>query len=168
MENSNTQLPAEVRIPICPECGGLNGGHGNRRCSLMTLEYAQQEIINVEQKWIKINAGQCAINNSVVDRLKKLITFTQGKVAVLKAENNKLRKGATEYATKLHHAQQEIESLTNQLKGHAGVSNENMKLLQRENDKARTLLEKFISRHEAGLPPDRFIYNEIKTFLDGK
>jgi len=33
---------------------------------------------------------------------------------------------------------------------------------------ARALLEKFISRHEGGLLPDRFIYNEIKTFLDGK
>jgi hypothetical protein len=33
---------------------------------------------------------------------------------------------------------------------------------------ARALLEKFISRHEAGLLPDRFIYDEIKTFLDGK
>lgn len=32
---------------------------------------------------------------------------------------------------------------------------------------ARNLLEKFISRHEAGLLPDRFIYNEIKQFLDG-
>jgi hypothetical protein len=76
--------------------------------------------------------------------------------------------GATEYAIKLHHAHQEIESLTNQLKGHAGVSNENIKLLKQENEKARSLLEKFISRHEGGLLPDRFIYNEIKTFLDGK
>lgn len=33
---------------------------------------------------------------------------------------------------------------------------------------ARALLEKFISRHEAGLLPDMFIYNDIKTFLDGK
>jgi phytoene/squalene synthetase len=33
---------------------------------------------------------------------------------------------------------------------------------------ARSLLSKFISRHEAGLLPDRFIYDEIKTFLDGK
>lgn len=40
---------------------------------------------------------------------------------------------ATEYATKLHQAHQEIESLTNQLKGHAGVSNENLKLLKLEN-----------------------------------
>jgi hypothetical protein len=73
----------------------------------------------------------------------------------------------TEYATKLHHAQQEIESLTNQLKNHGKVSDENMKLLRQENEKARTLLQKFISRHEGGLLPDRFIYNEIKTFLDG-
>jgi hypothetical protein len=33
---------------------------------------------------------------------------------------------------------------------------------------ARTLIEKFISRHEGGLLPDMFIYNEIKNFLDGK
>jgi hypothetical protein len=32
---------------------------------------------------------------------------------------------------------------------------------------ARTLLEKFISRHEGGLLPDTFIYKEIKSFLDG-
>lgn len=32
---------------------------------------------------------------------------------------------------------------------------------------AEKLLAKFISRHEAGLLPDTFIYNEIKTFLDG-
>lgn len=78
------------------------------------------------------------------------------------------QKGKSLYATKLHQAEQEIESLTNQLKGHAGVSNENIKLLKQENEKARSLLEKFISRHEGGLLPDRFIYNEIKTFLDGK
>jgi hypothetical protein len=35
------------------------------------------------------------------------------------------------------------------------------------NTKMRNLLEKFISRHEAGLLPDMFIYKEIKTFLDG-
>jgi hypothetical protein len=32
---------------------------------------------------------------------------------------------------------------------------------------ARTLLEKVIHRHEGGLLPDRFIYDEIKNFLDG-
>jgi hypothetical protein len=39
---------------------------------------------------------------------------------------------SAEYATKLHEAQQEIESLTNQLKKHADVSNENMKLLDKK------------------------------------
>lgn len=90
--------------------------------------------------------------------------------------------GATEYATKLQQAQQEIESLTNQLKNHGKVADENMKLLRQENEDkdlliemynvkhntARALLSKFISRHEAGLLPDRFLYDEIKKFLDGK
>lgn len=35
-------------------------------------------------------------------------------------------------------------------------------------DAACTLLEKVIYRHEGGLLPDRLLYNEIKTFLDGK
>lgn len=73
--------------------------------------------------------------------------------------------GAAEYATKLHieqqaheetrksfkkqlndrlhQAQQEIESLTNQLKGHASVSNENMKLLRQENETLQAKLEKY-------------------------
>jgi hypothetical protein len=87
----------EKRYPIveenkCPECGGINGGHSNRRCSLMTLEYAQQEIIDTEQKWIKINATQAKISQGVAMRLRNMIVLFQGKVAVLKAENNKLRK----------------------------------------------------------------------------
>jgi hypothetical protein len=76
----------------CPECGGLNGGHSNRRCPLMTLEYAQQEIINVEQKWLKVIATMNRNKDVVFNRLKTLITFFQGKVSMLKAENNKLRK----------------------------------------------------------------------------
>jgi hypothetical protein len=138
-----------------------------------------------------------------------------------------------EYANKLLQAQQEIESLTNQLKKQNEVQVENMKVMRAESEKAYdelkrwkeeakellqpiwdfadkklgvplgeskvnavmkyiqqtdkvlalykqadktnsnlienavTLLEKFISRHEAGLLPDMFIYNEIKTFLDG-
>ena len=33
---------------------------------------------------------------------------------------------------------------------------------------ARALLEKVIYRHEGGLLPDRLLYTEINTFLDGK
>jgi hypothetical protein len=75
----------------CPECGGLNGGHGNRFCSRMTLAYAQQEIINTEQKWIAVNAMSGCNYQRMRDRLKKLITFWIGKAAILKEENNKLR-----------------------------------------------------------------------------
>lgn len=75
----------------CPECGGLNGGHGNRFCSRMTLAYAQQEIINTEQKWIAVNAMSGGNYQRMRDRLKKLITFWCGKAAMLKEENNKLR-----------------------------------------------------------------------------
>jgi hypothetical protein len=53
------------------------------------------------------------------------------------------------------------------LKNQNPAYNDNKMLLRQKNDKARSLLEKFISRHEAGLLPDRFIYDEIKTFLDG-
>jgi hypothetical protein len=63
---------------------------------------------------------------------------------------------ATEYATKLHDRDQKIALLTKARKSETEFI-----------DKAIALLEKFISRHEAGLLPDRFIYNEIKTFLDG-
>jgi hypothetical protein len=65
--------------------------------------------------------------------------------------------GAAEYATKLHDRDQKIELLTKARKSEAEFI-----------DKAIALLSKFISRHEAGLLPDRFIYDEIKTFLDGK
>ena len=91
--DGNTLLPTALsEVPPCPECGGLRGGHGNRRCPLMTLEYAQQEIINVEQRWIRLN-GKIGSNwQKDKNKLKKQISFYQGKVAVLKHENNTLRK----------------------------------------------------------------------------
>jgi len=94
---------------------------------------------------------------------------------------------ATEYATKLLQAEQEIAQLK-QWKAEAtellnpildyGQSKEaNIPLGKsitttvldrcKQFETARTLLSKFISRHEAGLLPDRFIYQEIKNFLDG-
>jgi hypothetical protein len=107
--------------------------------------------------------------------------------------------GAKEYATIAYQAQQEIESLTNQLKKQNDVQDENIKQLRKENEKvqqrineyaeeiesagtlikeieelkrwkeeAKKLLEKVIYRHEGGLLPDRLLYLEIKTFLDGK
>jgi hypothetical protein len=62
----------------------------------------------------------------------------------------------TEYAVKLHQLQQEYGKVSTMLLD-----------LDAKHEQARALLSKFISRHEAGLLPDRFIYNDIKTFLDG-
>lgn len=94
----------------------------------------------------------------------------------------------TEYATKLHQVEQENAQLK-QWKSEAsellnpildyGQSKEadiplgasiSDTVIERckKFDQASKLLEKFISRHEAGLLPDRFIYQEIKQFLDGK
>lgn len=92
MSDKNLSNSNFSEVPPCPECGGLRGRHANRRCSLMTLEYAQQEIINVEQKWIKHNADIGSNWQKDRNKLKKIIAFYQGKVAVLKHENNQLRK----------------------------------------------------------------------------
>lgn len=64
--------------------------------------------------------------------------------------------GATEYATRLLQAEQESKDKDLFIEMHKVKYNA-----------SRALLEKFISRHEAGLLPDRFIYEEIKNFLDG-
>lgn len=79
--------------------------------------------------------------------------------------------GATEYATKLHTAQQEIRALKGSIETHKRSYDARSKDYDELDEKfeiAEELLKKFISRHEAGLLPDRGIYNEIKSFLDGK
>lgn len=76
---------------------------------------------------------------------------------------NGLKDCATEWATKLHEADKKIRSLSSVIATHNRTYNR----VSTELFEARALLEKFISRHDAGLLPDRFIYDEIKTFLDG-
>ena len=78
--------------------------------------------------------------------------------------------GATEYAIKLNQAQQTIKvleydnkQLKGELEGYKAACDE-----LKQHEQARALLEKVIHRHEGGLLPDRFIYNEIKQYLDGK
>lgn len=80
------------QLPPCPECGGLRGGHSQRKCSLMTLEYAQQQIINVEQRWIKLTTQTHSNWQKDRVRLKKQIDFLQSKLVAIKHENNQLRK----------------------------------------------------------------------------
>lgn len=86
--------------------------------------------------------------------------------------------GATEYATKLHQEQQDKDRLKEELDT-AILANENLisrmegwqkqlHEVQKDRDAARTLLSKVILRHEMDELPDRLLYNEIKSFLDGK
>lgn len=77
---------------ICPECKGLRGEHSNMLCSLMTLDYAQNKIIEVNQEWIKRTVGMGADWQKDFCRLKKKIDYWQSKFHVVKNENNKLRK----------------------------------------------------------------------------
>jgi hypothetical protein len=69
----------------------------------------------------------------------------------------------TEYATKLHEAQMANANFKTEF----DLYKDEMAEQRAVNVGAIKLLKKFIERHEAGLLPDRFIYNEIKTFLDG-
>lgn len=70
---------------------------------------------------------------------------------------------ATEYASKLHQANKDKLNLQMSIKG----IEDQLTVERVKGATTRALLEKFISRHEAGLLPDRFLYNEIKQFLDG-
>jgi hypothetical protein len=73
------------------------------------------------------------------------------------------REGATEYAIKQHQVEQEKE----QMKNNFDLYKDEMAERRIVNINAIKLLKKVIERHEAGLLPDSFIYNEIKGFLDG-
>jgi hypothetical protein len=76
--------------------------------------------------------------------------------------------GATAYATKAFQAQQEIESLTNQLKKQNEVQVENMKVMRAESEKASALLHEVLVMNEMwGDLPGEYI-NKIKQYLDGK
>lgn len=147
----------------------------------MTLDEAQNTIIEVEQRWIKVNSRMAAGNQKSFSRLKTAIAFYQGKYTLLKVENNKLRQNATQ----LHQANETIKVLeydNNKLKGEVeGLRSavEELKKVAIESDKqrkeaneqlreAKKLLNEVFRKHEAGLLPDRFIYEKIKTFLYGE
>lgn len=108
------------------------------------------------------------------DRLKELAE-SEKDIAYAQGFAEGWHEGATAYAAKLQEVQRENDSLTNQLKTHSNVSNENIKLLRQENEKlrvdrneAKKLLAEVFRKHECGLLPDRFIYEKIKTFLYGE
>jgi hypothetical protein len=97
-------------------------------------------------------------NTQLPDEVSQAIEMKGQELLAFEPDNRlAYRKGATEYATKLHKVEKALEL-------YKQADKTNSDLIER----AVTLLEKVKSRHEAGLLPDRFIYNEIKSFLDGK
>src|ERR1044071_6020936 len=144
--------------PDCPVCKGTGVIKGE--VSSSTQLPAE---VDIEELW---DQHSILIGEDIDD-----LSYWSGRDAMKKED---FIKAIAPISYKLHFAQQEIESLTGQLKQHAQVSHGNMKLLKEENVKERTklhaaraLLEKVIYRHEGGLLPDRLLYKEIKTFLDG-
>ena len=71
--------------------------------------------------------------------------------------------GATEYANKLHEAQQEIKDLQGQI----ATCKRTIDIQIEQKHEANDLLEEVFQKHESGLLPDRFIYDKIKKFLYG-
>jgi hypothetical protein len=71
---------------------------------------------------------------------------------------------ATEYATQLYACDKANSALEENNRFLATIKEE----LNEKLNKATRLLEKVVFPHEGGLLPDRLLYNEIKTFLDGK
>lgn len=65
--------------------------------------------------------------------------------------------GATAYATKLHETVKALQESDKQRK----ESNDELR-------EAKKLLNEVCRKHEAGLLPDRFIYEKIKSFLYGE
>lgn len=100
--------------------------------------------------------------------------------------------GATEYAIKLHEAQQENErlkadiekviSFNESLSAQFDKCHKQLMQIQKERDELKRakssleanevimilLLKEVFTKHESGLLPDRFIYEKIKTFLYGE
>lgn len=94
--------------------------------------------------------------------------------------------GATAYATRLHKLQVEFnnirkanqrweESFNMAQRGYDAAYNDLQKLntehqeLRERSDRIKTILQEFVSKHEAGLLPDRFVYEKAINILnDGK
>lgn len=162
----------EKRYAPCPECGGLNGGHSSYKCPKMTLEEAQNKIIEVEQRWIKVNSRMAAGNQKSFSRLKTAIIFYQGKYTLLKVENNKLRQNAS----KLHQANEVIKVLeydNNKLKGQVeGLKNAGdeasgyIEFLDVQNNRLRKMLSDICEKAGAGTEIEKMIvefFKEINT-----
>jgi hypothetical protein len=107
--DNNTQLPAELKEKI--ENEALEYGKHIPDC-LPHIAY-RRGATEYATKWFHTFEENGRLATRIADYVEK----------------------EKEYATKLYEAQQEIESLTNQLKNHGKVSDENMELLRQENER---------------------------------
>lgn len=71
----------------CPECAACNGKHV-LACSQQTFEEMRAKVVHYHAAWLEQmkRNGLCGI------RLRKEVTLWQGKHALLRHENNNLRK----------------------------------------------------------------------------
>ena len=154
---NNTQLPAEVENEIYKL--------SLEKTFMLDTNNDYQVGFKVgSEEGIRYGATEYAIKlHQAEEESKRLIRV------LLETEQAK----RDELGSKLHQAEQEIEYNGNEIQRLRGVVSKH-KCGRTYNEqkgaieKMRYLLEKFISRHEAGLLPDRLLYNEIKQFLDGQ
>jgi len=79
-------IQSEIR---CPECNALTGHCIT--CSRQTVEEKAAQATRYYDAWVR----DCAHYLALLERQRKQITFWQGKHAMLKRENNALRKKLT-------------------------------------------------------------------------
>ena len=141
--SNNTQLPAE-----------------DKPSPLITDLLPAQEVHNLYMQEMKISSEL----NKEIKKVREYLFDNFGEFSeakILSYQNGEkhtvdlVKMVATEYAIKLHECQLEIKD-----------KDFLIEMYKMRHDTYRTLIEKVISRHEAGLLPDRLLYNEIKTFLD--
>jgi hypothetical protein len=141
---NNTQLPADDKpSPLITDLLPVQEVH-----NLYMQERKISSELNKEIKKVR----EYLFDNFGEFSEAKILSYQNGE----KHTVDLVKMVATEYATKLHQVGQEKELWKKE-----SISKTEMLL------EARALLEKVIYRHEGGLLPDRLLYNEIKTFLDG-
>ncbi len=72
----------------CPECKSLDPKHHHPHCSLQTLEQRAGVAVQYYEAWLR----QEMHNRKRVERMGEEIARLQGKIVVLRHENNALRR----------------------------------------------------------------------------
>lgn len=76
----------DAKSTKCDECGAFHGMHA-LACSRQTYEQMQQQVLDHHSSW----QAEHQRYNTLHARLKQHVTLWQGKCAILRHENNKLR-----------------------------------------------------------------------------